>query len=80
MASSVARRRSTLTRAKVEQLVEEWEYSSDYDKENLAHRYFPQALSTCIQLFSDLEEAVGLIESEGNSLSTYGKLYRRALR
>lgn len=78
MASSVAQRRSTLTRTKVEQVAEEWNYGSDYDKENLAIHYFPQLIATCTQLFSDIEEAVGLIESEGNNLSTYGKLYRRS--
>ncbi len=77
MASSVAQRRSILTRARVEQVAEEWDYGSDYDRENLAIHYFPQLIATCTQLFSDIEEAVGLIESEGKNLSAYGKLYRR---
>ena len=77
MASLVAQRRSFLTRAKVEQVAEEWNHGSEYDKENLAIQYFPQLIATCTQLFSDIEEAAGLIESEGNNLSAYGKLYRR---
>lgn len=80
MASSVARRRGTLSRAQVERFAEEWEYHSDYDKENIAYRYFPRMIATCTQLFSDLEEAVDLLEAEGKSLSTYGRLYRRVLR
>ena len=66
-----------MTRARVEQVAKEWNYGSDYDKENLAIHYIPQLIATCTQLFLDIEEEVGLIESEGNNLSTYGKLNRR---